>query len=39
VNQGAETTPDSTPEGFMRHMQEEYTRFQSIIRTASVKPE
>jgi tripartite-type tricarboxylate transporter receptor subunit TctC len=36
-NQGAESTPDSTPDSFMRHMQEEYTRFQSIIRSSSVR--
>lgn len=39
VNQGAESTPDTTPEGFMRHMQEEYTRFQAIIRASSIKAE
>lgn len=38
-NQGAETTPESTPDGFMRHMQEEYTRFQSLIRASSVRAE
>ena len=39
VNQGAESTPDTTPDGFMRHMQEEYLRFQSIIRVGGIKPE
>ncbi len=39
VNQGAESTPDTTPDGFMRHMQEEYLRFQSIIRVGNIKPE
>ncbi len=39
VHQGAESTPDSTPDGFMRHMQEEYLRFQSIIRVGGIKPE
>ena len=39
VNQGAESTPDRTPEGFMRHMQEEYLRFQAIIRAGNIKPE
>ena len=39
VNQGAESTPDSTPDGFMRHMQEEYLRFQSIIRVGGIKAE
>lgn len=37
--QGAESTPDSTPEGFMRHMQSEYTRFQAIIRGGGIKAE
>jgi tripartite-type tricarboxylate transporter receptor subunit TctC len=39
VRQGAESTPDSTPDGFMRHMQEEYLRYQSIIRVGGIKPE
>jgi tripartite-type tricarboxylate transporter receptor subunit TctC len=39
AHQGAESTPNSTPEGFMRHMQEEYTRFQSIIRVAGIRAE
>lgn len=39
LRQGAESTPDSTPEGFMRHMQEEYLRFQSIIRVGAIKRE
>jgi hypothetical protein len=39
VHQGAESTPDSTPDGFMRHMQEEYLRFQAIIRVGNFKPE
>ena len=39
VRQGAESTPDTTPDGFMRHMQEEYLRFQSIIRVGGIKPE
>ena len=39
VNQGAESTPDRTPDGFMRHMQEEYLRFQAIIRVGNIKPE
>jgi tripartite-type tricarboxylate transporter receptor subunit TctC len=39
VHQGAESTPDRTPDGFMRHMQEEYLRFQSIIRVGGIKPE
>lgn len=39
VRQGAESMLDSTPDGFMRHMQEEYLRFQSIIRVSGFKPE
>ena len=39
VHQGAESMPDSTPDGFMRHMQGEYLRFQSIIRTGGIKAE
>lgn len=39
VNQGAESMPDTTPDGFMRHMQEEYLRFQSLIRVGGIKPE
>ena len=39
VRQGAESTPESTPDGFMRHMQEEYLRYQSIIRVGGIKPE
>jgi tripartite-type tricarboxylate transporter receptor subunit TctC len=39
VRQGAESTPDSTPDGFMRHMQEEYLRYQALIRQGGIKPE
>lgn len=39
LRQGAESTPDTTPEGFMRHMQEEYLRFQTMIRVGGIKPE
>ena len=31
VRQGAETTPESTPDGFTRHMQNEYLRYQLLI--------
>jgi tripartite-type tricarboxylate transporter receptor subunit TctC len=34
---GAESTPESTPDGFMRHMQEEYLRYQALIRESSVR--
>lgn len=39
VRQGAESVPDSTPDGFMRHMQEEYLRFQAIIKEGGIRPE
>jgi tripartite-type tricarboxylate transporter receptor subunit TctC len=39
VNQGAESTPDTTPDGFMRHMQEEYLRFQALIKVGGIKAE
>lgn len=39
VSQGAESTPDSTSEGFTRHMQEEYLRYQALIRDSGIKPE
>ena len=37
--QGAESTPESTPDGFMRHMQEEYLRYQALIRGGGIKAE
>ena len=39
VRQGAESTPDSTPDGFMRLMQEEYLRYQALIRDGAIRPE
>jgi hypothetical protein len=39
VRQGAESTPESTPDGFMRLMQGEYLRYQAIIREGGIKPE
>ena len=39
VRQGAESTPESTPDGFMRHMQDEYVRYQALIRDAGIKSE
>ena len=39
VRQGAESTPESTPDGFMRHMQEEYLHYQALIRDGGIKPE
>jgi tripartite-type tricarboxylate transporter receptor subunit TctC len=32
LNQGAETTPEGTPDGFMRLMQEEYLHLQGLLR-------
>ena len=37
--QGAESMPEGTPDGFMRHMQEEYLRFQALIRKKGIKAE
>jgi tripartite-type tricarboxylate transporter receptor subunit TctC len=39
VRQGAESTPESTPDGFMRLMQEEYLRYQALIRDGGIKPQ
>jgi tripartite-type tricarboxylate transporter receptor subunit TctC len=39
VRQGAESTPESTPDGFMRLMQEEYVHYQALIRKGAIKPE
>jgi tripartite-type tricarboxylate transporter receptor subunit TctC len=39
VRQGAESTPESTPDGFMRLMQEEYVRFQAVIREGGIRPD
>ncbi len=39
LRQGAESTPESTPDGFMRYMQEEYLRYQAMIRATGIKPE
>ena len=36
VRQGAESTPESTPDGFSRLMHGEYLRYQSLIRRESV---
>jgi tripartite-type tricarboxylate transporter receptor subunit TctC len=38
VSQGAESTPESTPDGFMRLMHSEYLRYQAIIRAEGIKP-
>jgi tripartite-type tricarboxylate transporter receptor subunit TctC len=39
LRQGAESTPENTPDGFMRLMQEEYLRYQALIREGGIKPE
>lgn len=39
VSQGAESTTESTPDGFMRYMQEEYLRYQTLISQSGVKAE
>lgn len=39
LHQGAESTPENTPDGFMRHMREEYLRFQALIREGGIRPE
>ena len=36
VRQGADSTPESTPDGFMRLMQEEYLRYQGLIREGAI---
>jgi len=38
VSQGAESTPESTPDGFMRMMRGEYLRYQTLIRAEGIKP-
>jgi len=37
VSQGAESTPESTPDGFMRLMQEEYLRYEAVIREGGIR--
>jgi tripartite-type tricarboxylate transporter receptor subunit TctC len=39
AGQGAESIPESTPDGFMRHMQEEYVRYQLLISRDGIKAE
>jgi tripartite-type tricarboxylate transporter receptor subunit TctC len=39
VRQGAESTPESTPDGFMRHMENEYLRYQALIQEGGFRPE
>jgi len=39
ARQGAESTPESTPDGFMRLMQEEYLRYRALIREGGIRPE
>lgn len=37
LHQGAESIPESTPDGFMRHIQEEYLRYQALIHRNGVR--
>jgi tripartite-type tricarboxylate transporter receptor subunit TctC len=39
VSQGAESTPESTPDGFTRLMHAEYVRYQTLIRQGGIRPE
>ena len=39
IRQGAESTPEGTPDGFTRLMQGEYLRYQALIREGGIKPE
>ena len=39
ARQGAESTPEGTPDGFMRLMQEEYLRYQALIRDSGAAGE
>ena len=39
AREGAESTPESTPDGFMRFMQEEYLRYQAYIRSGAIRPD
>ncbi len=39
LHQGAESMPEGTPDGFMRLMQEEYLRFEEMIRGSGIRPE
>jgi tripartite-type tricarboxylate transporter receptor subunit TctC len=39
VRQGAESTPEGTPDGFTRMMQGEYVRYEALIRVGGIKPE
>jgi tripartite-type tricarboxylate transporter receptor subunit TctC len=39
IAQGAESVPDSTPDGFMRLMQQEYLRFGALIEAGGIRPE
>jgi tripartite-type tricarboxylate transporter receptor subunit TctC len=39
ARQGAESTPESTPDGFSRLMHIEYLRYRALIREGGIKPE
>ena len=38
IRQGAESTPEGTPDGFTRMMHGEYLRYQALIREGGIKP-
>jgi hypothetical protein len=39
MRQGAESTPEGTPDAFTRMMQNEYVRYQAMIREGGIRPE
>jgi len=39
LRQGAESVSDNTPDGFMRLMQNEYLRYEAVIRDGGIRPE
>ncbi len=39
LRQGAESTPEGTPDGFQRMMQNEYARYQALIREGGIRAE
>jgi tripartite-type tricarboxylate transporter receptor subunit TctC len=39
LRQGAESVSDNTPDGFMRLMQNEYLRYEALIRDGGIRPE
>ena len=39
ARQGAESTPENTPDGFNRLMHSEYLRYRALIREGGIKAE